>query len=85
MNRPVFAYSGANPGVTDWINSAASSSVFVDFTALRSPCYTRSAERPGPHNLLLDPSCAVTNSTDRGARHARSGRSMRRGSHLAFL
>ena len=23
MNRPVFAYSGANPGVTDWISSAA--------------------------------------------------------------
>ena len=38
MNRPVFAYSGANPGVTDWINSAARSGVLVDFTALHNPC-----------------------------------------------
>jgi Protein of unknown function (DUF3048) N-terminal domain/Protein of unknown function (DUF3048) C-terminal domain len=61
MNRPVFAYSGANEGVTAWINSAASSGVLVDFTALRSPCYSRSADRPGPHNLLLDANCAVAN------------------------
>ena len=66
MNRPVFAYSGANPGVTDWISSAASSSVLVDFTALHNPCYTRSADRPGPHNLLLDPSCAVATAIDAG-------------------
>jgi hypothetical protein len=66
MNRPVFAYSGANPGVTDWINSAARSSVFVDFTAQHNPCYSRSADRPGPHNLLLDPNCAVESSTAAG-------------------
>ncbi|MEY2523121.1 MAG: hypothetical protein QOJ66_1686, partial [Ilumatobacteraceae bacterium] len=59
MNRPVFAYSGANPGVTDWIGSAAFSAVLVDFTAQHNPCYFRTADRPGPHNLLLDPSCAV--------------------------
>ena len=59
MNRPIFAYSGANPGVTDWINSAARSDVLVDFTVLRNPCYVRSADRPGPHNLLLDPNCTV--------------------------
>jgi Protein of unknown function (DUF3048) N-terminal domain/Protein of unknown function (DUF3048) C-terminal domain len=59
MNRPVFAYSGANPGVTDWIGSAAFSNVLVDFTALHNPCYFRTADRPGPHNLLLDPNCAV--------------------------
>ena len=66
MNRPVFAYSGANPGVSDWIDSAASSSVLVDFTAQRNPCYSRSPDRPGPHNLLLDPTCAVANSTAAG-------------------
>ena len=66
MNRPVFAYSGANPGVTDWINSAASSNALVDFTALRSPCYSRTADRPGPHNLLLDLNCAVTSSAVAG-------------------
>jgi hypothetical protein len=66
MNRPVFAYSGANPGVTDWIASAASSDVLVDFTALHNPCYSRSPDRAGPHNLLLDPNCAVTLSTAAG-------------------
>jgi len=59
MNRPVFAYSGANPGVTRWIESAADSGVLVDHTAQRQPCYRRSSERPGPHNLLLDPACAI--------------------------
>ena len=66
MNRPVFAYSGANPGVTDWIASATRSGVLVDFTALHNPCYVRTDERPGPHNLLLDPNCAVNTSTAAG-------------------
>jgi hypothetical protein len=66
MNRPVFAYSGANPGVTDWIASAARSGVLVDFTALHNPCYVRTADRPGPHNLLLDPTCAIDTSTAAG-------------------
>jgi Protein of unknown function (DUF3048) N-terminal domain/Protein of unknown function (DUF3048) C-terminal domain len=66
MNRPVFAYSGANPGVDQWIGSAARSGVLVDFTALRNPCYVRSPDRPGPHNLLLDPTCAVATSTTAG-------------------
>jgi hypothetical protein len=39
MNRPVFAYSGANVGVSTWIASAASSGVLVDFTAQRNGCY----------------------------------------------
>ena len=66
MNRPVFAYSGANPGVTDWIGSAARSAVLVDYTALHNPCYFRTADRPGPHNLLLDPTCAIDNSPTAG-------------------
>ena len=66
MNRPVFAYSGANPGVTDWISSAASSDVLVDFKALHNPCYSRTPDRPGPHNLLLDPNCAVGLATSAG-------------------
>ncbi len=60
MNRPVFAYSGANAGVTTWIRSAASSGVLVDFSALRAPCYVRDPGRPAPHNLLLDASCATS-------------------------
>lgn len=59
MNRPIFAYSGANEGVSAWISSAAASGVLVDFTAQRRPCYIRTTERPGPHNLILDSACAV--------------------------
>ena len=57
MNRPIFGYSGANPGVTSWVESAARSGVLVDFTAQHNPCYSREPSRPGPHNLLLDPAC----------------------------
>ncbi|MCU1391759.1 MAG: hypothetical protein JWM34_187 [Ilumatobacteraceae bacterium] len=66
MNRPVFAYSGANDGVNDWIRSAAGSGVLVDFSAQHSGCYSRSPDRPGPHNLLLDPNCAVSRSPSAG-------------------
>ena len=62
MNRPVFAYSGGNPGVYAWIGSAAMSGVLVDFGAQSNGCYRRSPDRPGPHNLLLDPSCALARS-----------------------
>jgi hypothetical protein len=60
MNRPVFGFSGANAGVTEWIRSAESSGLLVDWSALRRPCYSRSPVRPAPHNLLLDTPCAVT-------------------------
>jgi hypothetical protein len=59
MNRPVFAYSGANAGVAAWIDSASGSGVVSDFSASRNECYRREPTRPGPHNLLLDPTCAV--------------------------
>ena len=32
MNRPVFGFSGANPGVTQWIDSAEGSGVLVSET-----------------------------------------------------
>ncbi len=58
MNRPVFGYSGANAGVDAWITSAASSGVLVDFSAQRNGCYRRTIDRPAPHNLVIDTSCA---------------------------
>ena len=66
MNRPAFAYSGANDGVNDWIRAAAGSGVLVDLSAQHSGCYSRSPDRPGPHNLLLDPNCAVSRSPSAG-------------------
>jgi Protein of unknown function (DUF3048) N-terminal domain/Protein of unknown function (DUF3048) C-terminal domain len=59
MNRPVFGYSGANVGVDAWITSAASSGVLVDFSAQRNGCYRRTIDRPAPHNLIVDTSCAT--------------------------
>jgi len=66
MNRPVFGYSGANDGVTAWIESAAHSGILVDFSAQNHPCYSREPSRPGPHNLLLDLPCALENATNAG-------------------
>ena len=57
MNRPIFGYSGANPGVTSWIESAASSGLLVDRNAQHSSCYSRDPDRVGPHNLVLEPAC----------------------------
>lgn len=66
MNRPVFAYSGGNPGVDAWVASASISGVLVDFGAQRNGCYRRSPDRAGPHNLLLDPSCVLARSPSAG-------------------
>jgi len=57
MNRPVFAYSGANPGVTAWIESAADAGLLSDEGAPNSGCYARDPDRVGPHNLIVDPRC----------------------------
>jgi len=70
MNRPVFAYSGANPGVTAWVQSAASSGGLVDFSAMRRGCYRRAGDRRAPHNLILDARCAVSQSRTAGSASA---------------
>jgi len=67
MNRPVFAFSGANPGVTAWVESADDSGLLVDFSAQTNGCYDRRDDRPGPHNLSFDAACAVEASPDAGA------------------
>ncbi|WP_041298331.1 DUF3048 domain-containing protein [Ilumatobacter coccineus] len=66
MNRPILAWSGGNRGVTNWIESAARSQVLVNFTAQKSPCYNRNSSRSAPHNLQLNPSCALDNVADAG-------------------
>jgi Protein of unknown function (DUF3048) N-terminal domain/Protein of unknown function (DUF3048) C-terminal domain len=70
MNRAVFAYSGANVGVAAWLASAASSDVLIDYSAQHAPCYARSPDRAGPHNLLLDPTCAIEAATSAGPARA---------------
>jgi hypothetical protein len=66
MNRPIFTYSGANVGVGQWLTAAANSGVLVDFAAQSRPCYFREPTRPGPHNLLLDPTCVLANAPQAG-------------------
>jgi hypothetical protein len=66
MNRPAFGYSGANTGVDAWIRSAAGSGLLVDFSAQRNGCYVRVPDRPGPHNLSFDISCAAAQATSAG-------------------
>ena len=67
MNRPILAWSGGNQGVTNWIESAARSGVLVDFTAQVNPCYNRTSNRSAPHNLQLNPSCAIGNAPSAGS------------------
>ena len=66
MNRPVFGYSGANAGVIAWLRSAAASGVLLEYSAQNRPCYRREPTRPGPHNLLVDPTCALAASSTAG-------------------
>jgi len=66
MNRPILAWSGGNQGVTNWIESAARSGILVDFTAQTNPCYNRNSSRRAPHNLQLNPSCAIDNAPTAG-------------------
>ncbi|MDG1392273.1 MAG: DUF3048 domain-containing protein [Ilumatobacter sp.] len=67
MNRPILVWSGGNGGVTNWVESAARSGVLVNFTAQKSPCYNRNSSRSAPHNLQLNPSCALDNAPTAGA------------------
>ena len=69
LNRPILVWSGGNPGVTRWVESAASSGVLVDFTAQRNPCYNRNSSRRAPHNLQLDPVCVLGRNTGAGPGH----------------
>jgi hypothetical protein len=66
MNRPILAWSGGNRGVTNWVESAARSGVLVNFTAQKNPCYNRNSSRSAPHNLQLNPTCAIENAPTAG-------------------
>ena len=66
MNRPIFTYSGANPGVTAWITAAAAAGLLRDHGASHHGCYSRHPSRPGPHNLGLTLPCAIDSNPTAG-------------------
>lgn len=52
LGRPLFAYSGGNPGVLDAVRSSPS---IVDRGGEWAPAYVRVGGRRAPHNLYLRP------------------------------
>jgi len=60
FNRPVLAWSGGNKNVTAAVRSAASSGILVNISAQSiGRCYRRVSGRKAPHNLVVDPTCAM--------------------------
>ena len=60
FNRPVLAWSGGNKNVTAAVRSAADSGILVNISAQSiGRCYRRASGRKAPHNLVVDPSCAL--------------------------
>ena len=60
FNRPVLAWSGGNKNVTAAVRSAASSGILVNISAQSiGRCYRRVSGRKAPHNLVVDPACAM--------------------------
>jgi len=60
FNRPVLAWSGGNKHVTATVRSAASAGILVNVSAQSiGRCYRRAAGKKAPHNLVVDPQCAL--------------------------
>ena len=60
FNRPVLAWSGGNKYVTAAVRSAATSGILVNVSALSTGrCYWRAPGRKAPHNLVVNPGCAL--------------------------
>jgi hypothetical protein len=60
FNRPVLAWSGGNKNVTAAVRSAASAGILVNVSAQTiGRCYWRAAGKKSPHNLVVDPICAL--------------------------
>jgi hypothetical protein len=68
FNRPVLAWSGGNRNVTAAVRGAASAGVLVTVSAMTNGrCYHRDNSRKSPHNLVLDPACALAAAPSAGA------------------
>ncbi|MEP7112457.1 MAG: DUF3048 domain-containing protein [Ilumatobacteraceae bacterium] len=60
FNRPVLAWSGGNKNVTAAVRSAAQSGILVNISAQQiGRCYRRASGRKAPHNLVVNPGCAL--------------------------
>lgn len=71
FNRPVLAWSGGNKNVTAVVRSAAQSGILVNVSALAlGRCYRRAAGKKAPHNLVVDPSCALAAAPSAGPARA---------------
>lgn len=66
LDRPILAWSGGNPGVTNYVVEAHRLGWLSNLSAQSTGCYWRSTARRAPHNLLLDPTCAWDSTTYAG-------------------
>lgn len=68
FNRPVLAWSGGNKNVTAAVRSAAGAGILVNVSAQSiGRCYRRAAGKKAPHNLVVDPGCALGAAPSAGA------------------
>jgi hypothetical protein len=67
LNRPILAWSGGNPVVTGDVRGAHMYGWLSNLSAQSSDCFWRSGTRSAPHNLMLDPWCALASATLAGA------------------
>ena len=68
FNRPVLAWSGGNRNVTAAVRGAAAAGILVAISAMTNGrCYHRDTSRKSPHNLVLDPACALAAAPSAGA------------------
>jgi hypothetical protein len=66
MNRPILASSGGNWWVTLAVRGAHEYGRLSNLSAQSTDCFYRSSTRSAPHNLLLDPVCALESATRAG-------------------
>jgi len=66
LNRPILAWSGGNFGVTLAVEGAHIYGWLSNLSAQKTSCFWRSGTRNAPHNLMLDPWCALDSETHAG-------------------
>ncbi len=68
LNRPLLAWSGGNPGVTEAVQGAAATGFLVDVShQAATPDYYRDGQRVAPHNLYTSVSALLQHHTPAGA------------------